>query len=83
MAHVRRHQHIQTHFGSIQGIPSSFRQVSDDDKAFAIVNDPAGFYAMRAICEVDDFIVFNLGFEPLKLPNGTVVSPAGSIVIEK
>ena len=39
---MRSHQHIPTHSGSIQGIPSSFRQVSDDDKAFAIVNDPAG-----------------------------------------
>ena len=52
-------------------------------KTFAIVNDPAGFPAMRAVCEADGLIVFNLGFEPLKLPDGIVVSPAGFKVIDK
>ena len=52
-------------------------------KTFAIVNDPAGFPAMRAVCEADGLIVFNLGFEPLKLSDGIVVSPAGFKVIDK
>ena len=50
-------------------------------KTFAIVNDPDGFEAMRTVCEADDLIVFNLGFKPLTLSNGVVVSPAGHKVI--
>ena len=45
-------------------------------KSFVIVNDPAGFDALRPACGNRELTVFNLGFESLKLPDGTVVSPA-------
>ena len=45
-------------------------------KAFVIVNDPAGFDALRPACGNHELTVFNLGFESLKLPDGTVVAPA-------
>jgi hypothetical protein len=52
-------------------------------KTFAIVNDPAGFAVMRHACDAEELIVFNLGFEPLELPDGKVVPPAGSYVRTK
>ena len=47
-------------------------------KSFVIVNDPAGFGALDAVCEKGEQTVFNLGFEPLKLLDGTVVAPASA-----
>ena len=47
-------------------------------KSFVIVNDPAGFGVLNAACEKGEMIVFNLGFESLKLPNGTDVAPASA-----
>ena len=45
-------------------------------KSFAVVNDPAGFGVLEAACEKGELIVFNLGFEALKLKDGTAVAPA-------
>ena len=45
-------------------------------KSFVIVNDPAGFDVLRSSCRSRELTVFNLGFEPMKLPDGTVVPPA-------
>ena len=48
-------------------------------KAFVIVNDPAGLDDLLAACGKGKLIVFNLGFEPLTLPDGAVVAPAGAL----
>jgi len=40
------------------------------------VNDPKGFKGLCPTCGKEDRIVFNLGFEPLELPDGVVVAPA-------
>ena len=45
-------------------------------KSFIIVNDSAGFATLRAAAGDGTMLVFNLGFEPLPLRDGTSVAPA-------
>lgn len=45
-------------------------------RALVIVNDTAGFAALRVAAGDGAMIVFNLGFEPLRLPDGSSVAPA-------
>ena len=71
--HIKGKWRVFYRNGGFVGIASTI-----PGKAFAIVNEPAGFSAMRTVCEADDLITFNLGFEPLTLPNGKIVPPAGS-----
>ena len=47
-------------------------------KSFVIVNDPAGFSGMQSSCDNREWIVFNLGFEPLKLMDTRIVAPASA-----
>ena len=45
--------------------------------SFAIVNDTRWFDILLSACGDGELTVFNLGFEPIALRDGTVVPPAG------
>jgi hypothetical protein len=46
------------------------------DKSLVLVNDPAGFATLCAAAGSGATLVFNLGFEPLSLSDGSHIAPA-------
>ena len=49
-------------------------------KSFVIVNDTGWFGDLKSACCNGELVVFNLGFEPVALGDGTVVPPAGMAI---
>lgn len=45
-------------------------------KSLAIVNEPAHFRTLLSTCGKGELMVFNLGFEPVLLADGTAIAPA-------